>query len=361
MKNNNKMNNRTMPLTVALMIAAVMLTTGCDKGGRTLPSATGSIYECVVVTNNTSYSPIASVLAADMPCLPQMEPYFSLSHVEMSAFDDFLRSARNVLIADTDSARYTQVKARFSRDNWSKPQAVCRIQAPDTASFAAWWRTNGTAVREWFVREELARQGRFLRGSTNKQAREALRRKTGCDMLIPEDYMLVKDSANIVWCCNSKGPVRRDLVIYTYPYTDSLAFTLGQLCLKRDEVLGKLISGSVQGSYMGTEYRHFPPQMRYIAALEHSSAGSASSTSSTSHTSHTSPASSFYAAELRGLWRLYGGEAMGGPFVSHSVLDYVSGNIITAEVFVYAAGQKKRNSLRQAEAILYTLETPEKK
>ena len=51
---------------------------------------------------------------------------------------------------------------------------------------------------------------------------------------------------------------------------------------------------------------------------------------------------------------------MGGPFVSHSVLDYVSGNIITAEVFVYAAGQKKRNALRQAEALLYTLETPEK-
>lgn len=353
-----------MPLTVALMIAAVMLTTGCDKGGRTLPSATGSIYECVVVTNNTPYPAIESVMAADMPCLPQMEPYFTLSHVEKAAFDDFLKSARNVLIADTDSGRYTQVKARFSRDNWSKPQAVCRIQAPDTAAFSAWWRENGEAVREWFVREELARQGRFLRGSTNKQARDALLRNTGCDMLIPEDYMLVKDSAGLLWCCNSKGPVRRDLVIYTYPYTDSLAFTLEQLCLKRDEVLGKLISGSVQGSYMGTEYRHFPPQMRYIAALEHSSAGSAgsaSSTSSTSHTSLTSPASSFYAAELRGLWRLYGGEAMGGPFVSHSVLDYVSGNIITAEVFVYAAGQKKRNALRQAEAILYTLETPDKR
>ena len=329
--------------TIALL-AAVMLLAGCGKSGRTLPSATGSIYECVVVTHNTPYSAIAAVMEADMPCLPQMEPYFNLSHVEQAAFDDFLRSARNVLIADTDSSRYTQVKVHFSRDNWSKPQAVCRIQAPDTAAFAAWWSNNDTAVRDWFVREELARQGRFLRGSTNKQAREALQRNMQCDILVPEDYMLLKDTAGLIWCCNSKGPVRRDLVIYSYPYTDSLAFTAEHLCSKRDEVMGRLVSGSVQGSYMGTEYKHFPPQVRYIQPLQPVSASAAAA------------APSFYAAEVRGLWRLYGGEAMGGPFVSHSVLDYVSGNIITAEVFVYAAGQKKRNVLRQAEAILYTLE-----
>ena len=210
-----------------------------------------------------------------MPCLPQMEPYFNLSHVEQAAFDDFLRSARNVLIADTDSSRYTQVKVHFSRDNWSKPQAVCRIQAPDTAAFAAWWSTNSTAVRDWFVREELARQGRFLRGSTNKQAREALQRNMQCDILVPEDYMLLKDTAGLIWCCNSKGPVRRDLVIYSYPYTDSLAFTAEHLCSKRDEVMGRLVSGSVQGSYMGTEYKHFPPQVRYIQPLQPVSASAA--------------------------------------------------------------------------------------
>ena len=351
----NRKNRTILPLAAFLMLAALTLSTGCTDTGRTLPSATGSIYECVVVTNNTPYPAIESVMAADMPCLPQMEPYFTLSHVEKAAFDDFLKSARNVLIADTDSGRYTQVKARFSRDNWSKPQAVCRIQAPDTAAFGAWWRENGEAVREWFVREELARQGRFLRGSTNKQAREALLRNTGCDMLIPEDYMLVKDSAGLLWCCNSKGPVRRDLIIYTYPYTDSLTFTQDYLCRKRDEVLGKLVSGAVPGSYMGTEYRHFPPQMRYIAGLKTTVDADGSSAAT------EASAPSFYAAELRGLWRLYGGEAMGGPFVSHSVLDYVSGNVITAEVFIYAAGQKKRNPLRQAEAILYTLETPDKR
>ena len=37
----------------------------------------------------------------------------------------------------------------------------------------------------------------------------------------------------------------------------------------------------------------------------------------------------------------------------------VNGRVVTAEVFIFAAGQKKRNALRQAEAILYTLQLPE--
>lgn len=324
----------------------VLIFTSCQPTGRTLPSATGSIYECVVVSDKQVYGAIDSVMAADMPCLPQMEPYFTCSNVPNVLFDDFLKSARNVLLIDI-SPKYTQAKAVYQRNRWSKPQAVCRVQAADTASFLAYWRKDGGAVRDWLVREEIDRQVRFLRASTNKEARDAIKKRFGCDMLIPEDYMLLKDSGNVVWCCNSKGSVRRDLVIYSYPYTDSLTFTLDYLCRKRDEVLRPLISGAVEGSYMGTEYRHFPPQMRFIKLEQPSNS--------------ILPIISFYPTELRGLWRLYGGEAMGGPFVSHNRLDCIHGRVVTAEVFVYAAGQKKRNPLRQAEAILYTLTLPEER
>lgn len=65
-----------------------------------------------------------------------------------------------------------------------------------------------------------------------------------------------------------------------------------------------------------------------------------------------------YAAEVRGLWKMLGGEAMGGPYVSRTRLDPVTGRITTAEVFLFAPGQKKRTALRQMEAILYTLQLP---
>ena len=87
---------------------------------------------------------------------------------------------------------------------------------------------------------------------------------------------------------------------------------------------------------MGTEYKVMPPQMRTVMVNDSTSA-----------------------TEVRGLWKILNGEAMGGPYVSHTRLDQVNGRIVTAEAFLYAAGQKKRTALRQAEAILYTLKLPE--
>ena len=69
----------------------------------------------------------------------------------------------------------------------------------------------------------------------------------------------------------------------------------------------------------------------------------------------------FYGMETRGLWKILDGEAMGGPFVSLTRLDQVNGRVVTAEAFLFAAGQKKRNAMRQQEAILYTLQMPQDK
>ena len=87
---------------------------------------------------------------------------------------------------------------------------------------------------------------------------------------------------------------------------------------------------------MGTEYNIIPPQMRTINVQDDATA-----------------------YEIRGLWKLKEGEAMGGPYVSHTRLDKTNSRIVTTETFLFAPGQKKRNPLRQAEAILYTLTLPE--
>ena len=90
-----------------VMISIVMV--GCKDTGKTLTSATGSIYECLVVMNNqaltqdelnavahhslvneasgysepisTTYDLVKAIMAADMPAMPQMEPYFKLTQI----------------------------------------------------------------------------------------------------------------------------------------------------------------------------------------------------------------------------------------------------------------------------------------
>lgn len=360
--------------TVVCVVVAISFT-ACKQGkGHTLTSATGSVYECLVVAPNnpltqserdevgnfslqdkasgytepiaTTYDLVSAVMAAPMPCMPQVEPYFKLTQVAPTAFDDMFKPTRNILFIDIDANRYTQTKAKINTNYWSKPQAIYRIQTPSQEEFVKYWLAHGTEVREWFVRQEIDRQTRFYRASANKDARTILNRDFHCDMLIPEDFKVIMDSVlatsneadssvRLLWCCNNKSTMRRDIVIYNYPYTNPQTFTADFLNQQRDEVLSRVITATVPGSHMGTEYKIIPPQMREISVQNGQ-----------------------YAAEIRGLWKMLGGEAMGGPYVSHTRLDPITGRITTAEVFLFAPGQKKRTALRQMEAILYTLQLP---
>ncbi len=345
-----------------LFLALLALTMiSCGKNERLLTSATGSIYECLIVSPNGVKAPLCETMEADMYGLPQMEATFTLTHVTNSQFDDFLKSTRNILLVDINPNKYTFVKVLKSRDVWSKPQAMIRIQAPSDEQLLEYWAVNGENIREWFVREELARQIHFYRANTNKNARTYLN-KQGYDLLIPEDFMVIKNDqmvndpygkadrmnevnkemVNVLWCCNNKGPMRKDIVVYSYPYTAQEQFSNDSIIGMRNAVLGQIVSAQVEGSYMGTEYKHFPPLTRQVPALRDTVGG-------------------FYAMETRGLWKIYNGEAMGGPFVSLTRLDPVNGRVVTAEVFLFAAGQKKRNALRQLEAILYTLKMPDER
>ena len=319
-----------------LALAALCML-GCGKNERLLTSATGSIYECLIVSPNAVKAPLCEVMEADMYGLPQMEATFTVTHVTKAQFDDFLKSTRNILFIDINPNKYTFVKVLKSRDVWSKPQAMIRIQAPSDEALLDYWSANGESLREWFVREELARQILFYRANTNKDARAYLNEQ-GYDLLIPEDFITVQ-KGDVLWCCNNKGPMRKDIVVYSYPYTAQEQFSCDSIVAMRNAILGQLVSAQVEGSYMGTEYKHFPPVTRQVPALRDSVGG-------------------FYAMETRGLWKIYNGEAMGGPFVSLTRLDQVNGRVVTAEVFLFAAGQKKRNAMRQLEAILYTLQMP---
>ena len=342
-------HNFIMKKSILIALLALFLMSCGSNNERLLTSATGSIYECLVVSSPAVKEPVCSTMAGDMYGLPQMEAYFTVSHVSPAQFDDFLKSTRNILIIDIDEHKYTQVKTTHSRDSWSKPQAIVRIQAPSNEIFEEYWSTHGEVIRDWFVREELARQIRFYRANTNKGAREILN-KQGYDLLIPEDYILIMDTTlclhdqmvNVLWSCNNKGPMRKDVIVYSYPYTSQEQFSNEAIIQMRDNIMGQLVSAQVAGSHMGTEFKHFPPVSRYVPALRDSIGG-------------------FYAVETRGLWKIYDGEAMGGPFVSLTRLDQVNGRVVTAEGFLFAAGQKKRNALRQIEAILYTLRMPNEK
>ena len=345
---------------------------GCKNVGTTKVSATGSIYECLVVIPEgvlteeqlsilrenhigeatgsaydepigTVYELVKATLGAPMPCLPQIEPYFKVSSVTPELFDAVLAPSRNILYVDINADRYTQLKAKAATDVWSHPQAFYQVQSPSVDEFVHFWLNNGKAVRDWFVKQELTRQLSFYKAATNHEARALLNEVTGMDLWISEDYIFLDSltlsgETNVLWFCNNKGSSRTDLIVYSYPYTDANTFSYDYLNNKRDEVLSMVVTASVPGSFMGTEYKVIPPEMRQVEPLVQDS----------------TTKGQFYAMEVRGLWKIINGEAMGGPYVSHTRINPNNQRVTTAEVYVLAPGQKKRNILRKGEAQLYS-------
>ena len=64
-----------------------------------------------------------------------------------------------------------------------------------------------------------------------------------------------------------------------------------------------------------------------------------------------------YVQVVRGLWEMEN-DIMGGPFVSHSVVDEINNRVIVVEAFLYAPNRKKGSMMRKLEASLFTLKLP---
>jgi len=146
---------------------------------------------------------------------------------------------------------------------------------------------------------------------------------------VPEDMSAYKEETDFFWGSNNANRGRTDILVYSFPYTAQEAFTEDYLVAMRDSVVRRNVPGSFPNSYMKTEKRF---ELSYEPITYRGE----------------------YRGVLRGLWRMEG-DKMGGPFVSHALLDKKKGRVIVAESFVYAPESKKANLIRRMEAALFTL------
>lgn len=322
------------------IIASVIL--GCllsaCSSGPIKPNITGAANEVLVVINDSVAKGVAgdslfAVLNEDLPCMTQFEPWFNISKTPHAGFTDILHPVRNIIIVNIGDA-WSKVKLKHEQDKWAKPQSVMYINAPDQKSAAEAIGRYKDDIRMYFVRAERNRSIAYQRRYRDTPAVEKVKAKFGFDMVLPKGMNRFKEADNFMWISNSSRDVDQNIVIYSYPYDDKYAFTLDGILMKRDSVMMANIPGPAPDSYMATEYKVTP-----IFRNEKMESGE-------------------YAAEVRGIWRVEG-EFMGGPFVSVSTYDKANKRIITAEAFIYAPNQYKRNLLRQLEATLYTIKFPE--
>jgi hypothetical protein len=325
--------------SIVLLFPLLLLFSCSNSGGRTLPSVTGTKYEVLVVMNDAEWkSPagrsLVALLDQDMYGLPQAEAIMNISRCKQVDFADMLKPSRNILITDI-SEKYTQPKITYTNNRWAQPQSVVRVVAPNDSVFVNTIKIYGENILKYFIDSERDRQIAFNKDYINGNAKKEIEKMFGIQIDIIQGINKVTKKKDFYWITNDHPGTRQDIVIYSYPYTDQKTFTKEYLLAKRDSVMKVNIPGEFEGSYMGTEYKHEPPILKETWVNEG------------------------YCAEIRGLWKIINGGSMGGPFFSHSRLDEINQRVITIEGFVFAPGAKKRNPMRQLEAVIYSAKLPQ--
>lgn len=311
----------------------------CGPGTVVLPSATGSRYEILIVMNDVDWKApsgraVVALFNADMPALPQSEPMMDISQVSFTEFGDLFKPSRNILLVEINP-RFEQPKISFGKNTWSQPQAIARIQAANDSVMEQLFKKDGERILNYFLDSERERSIRMGKEFINSKAMAEIEKMFGVKMDIPSELSKAQKAPGFYWLTNDHGRIRKDLVIYSYPYTDKKMLTKEALIARRDSVMKANIPGEFEGSYMGTELKYYDPDFRAINI------------------------NNTYCAELAGLWRMYKGGSMGGPFYSHTRVDEINQRVITIEGFVFAPGNNKRNHIRQLEAAIYTAQLPQ--
>lgn len=332
------MKNIILPIITFLCLAFA----GCTSSGVYMPNVSGAAFEVLLVINNDVYrSPAGeamfNLINADVPHLPQSEPMFKMSRIEHNLFDNLFRTTRNIIFVTVDSTKYTRTTMKLSRDRWAKTQAIAEICAPDNETLLTFLESDESRkLTDFLVKAERERMIKYYKSNINKDVLKMINNQFGCNVIVPTSLNKVSKGENFLWATNGNiAGVRQDFIIYTVPYTSESQLTHEAIIARRDSVLKANIPGGVKGSYMGTEVRYEPPTTEIVTVNKK------------------------WAAETRGLWRMMNGESMGGPFVSLTRIDEYNMRIVTVEGFVFAPGKEKRNSLRQMDAVVYSLLLPQ--
>ena len=106
-----------------LMMLACCILASCTKN-MVLPVASGRPYEVLVVLEDEIWEAPAGralfdILDTDVPCLPQSERSFRISHTDPKHYDHLMQLFRNIILVNIDKTQYSQTRMRFARDKYA--------------------------------------------------------------------------------------------------------------------------------------------------------------------------------------------------------------------------------------------------
>lgn len=315
-----------------LVLSLFFVLSSCEPPVMPLPGVTGKSGELIVVMADEFWKGAAgdtvfNTLAQHVYGLPQVEPMFNVVHIKSSAFTKIFRTHRNIVLINIGKGYKQSIELK--KDVWASPQIVVEVSAPNVNSFVEVFGKNGEKIIAHVQKKEQERTRRSYKAQLNHDIVAHLKEERKIKLIVPVGYNLVGSEDDFSWIRYETKDVTQSILVYTEPYQRENTFTHKDMIEVMNSFCKKYIPGPDQGTYMQT-YLEYPPIIKETSLAD------------------------IYATKLTGLWRVEGA-LMGGPFVTYALLDESRNRVIYLCGFVFAPGKKKRNYLRQVDAIVGSL------
>lgn len=299
-------------LSIILFALTALAMVSCDES-TVKPASTNRPYQVLLVGDRDGI--LYHELTAPVKGLPQPEPHFDVTSADDigDANAPWQKLTRSIVAVVIDK-RSKDTHMALHRDVYAKPQLILTITAPSVASLRRYVVDRKGAICRILDAFELGCQERTLKAHHNENFDKKIHLMFGIDMLIPVEMQSSKEGKDFLWLSNNQNEGLQNICVYRVK-NDGRSFLQ-----VRDSVMKANILGEKNGMYMETTA--VSKDSTYKGAI-------------------------FY----RGIWDMKG-DAMGGPFIAIELRQ--ASYIICIEGFVYAPEGKKRNKVRELEAVLYT-------
>ncbi len=330
---------------------------GGKKSSGILPTARGEADEIILVADSTQWvdsqlgSELRKTFNTPMPGLPQDESLFTVSKVSPQKLNSVLKSAKNMVFVMTldsktrDSRvlqkfftsqslnqikRDTAIFMRQQNDLFARGQTALFLFSSTEELLTQKINYNRSKIQEIFESSARETIKSKLFKSPKKQLAKRIEENHDVSLVIPYGWEKARDLKNFFWLRLMDAQTEQSIFVYYQPYNDQSLFN--NIDLFRDKITKRFL-------YDGENPDVHIKRQEIIPVFTERVTFNGN-----------------FSVEARGLWKI-SDNSRGGPFVSYTILDEAAQMIYYIEGYVDSPGTKKKNLIRELEAILSTFKT----
>lgn len=324
--------------SVLLGLVLLFFLPHCQRKERVLMTPIG-VPGNIVVVNFSSYplpyvdSLFKQIFNKPLYGLPQNEFQADITVIDKTSFGKTFRAFRNIFLVQDQKP---QNAILYKENVWASEQWVVFFNTLNQSGLEGLIHQFQAPVFEKMNALETSRLIQKNQQYPNTSVKEAIKKKYGINLDIQDGYEFVTQNEYVFWLRlerereqgGFKHQISQGLLYCSLPYTDTSQLNPAYINYTRDSLLKKYMHGELDSSYIETVKEFVPP--RTMAKIHKGN----------------------YTLETRGLWHMVNGVKMGGPFLNMLYVDTSENKLHLLEGYVYAPNFKKREYLRELEAMM---------